>query len=390
MTDRKRRIVLLGATGSIGQNTCKVVERHQDRLELVGAACRSRYQELAEIVRKFRVREVAIYDEDAASAARKSGLFPSDTRIRSGLNGLVEVAALPESDMLLSAVVGTLGLKPTLAAIEAGKNIALANKEILVLAGKFVTAAAKKHGVEIIPVDSEHSALFQCLHGRKRDEVSRLIITASGGPFLDRPLRKLNGVTPGEALKHPTWDMGPKVTIDSATMANKGLELIEAHWLFGLPASRIDVTIHPQSIVHSLVEFVDGSVLSQLSPPCMTFPIQHALLYPDRGPGVEPGLDFSKRFQLDFRPVEHNRYPCLQVAREAMEAGGVAPAIFNAANEIAVEAFLSNRLGFLEIPGLIRNTLERSTLFEPARLDDVLEADADARRRASQLISAHA
>lgn len=386
----KKRVILLGATGSIGENACRVIAQHPDSLELVGVACRTRYEELATVARRFSVNHVAIFDEDAAREARHSGLFPSGTEILSGMSGLTELARLPAGDIVLSAVVGTLGLKPTLAAIEAGRDIALASKEILVLAGKFVTAAARAHGVRIIPVDSEHSALFQCLQGQEPDAVSRLIITASGGPFLDWPLEKLHQVTPADALKHPTWAMGPKVTIDSATMANKGLELIEASWLFDVPPERLDVTIHPQSIVHSLVEFRDGSTLSQLSPPSMTFPIQYALLYPNRLPGVDAGLDFSRPFNLEFRPVEKERYPCLQLAREALEAGGNAPAVFNAANEVAVEAFLANRLPYLEIPALIRNTLERSPMIEPAHLDDILEADAAARREARRFIPAHA
>lgn len=386
----KKRIILLGATGSIGANTVRVIAQNQDKLELTGIACHSRYRELAAIAHRFGVKYAAVFDPRAAVEARQSGLFPADTEILSGISGLSELAVLPESDMLLSAVVGTLGLQPTLAAIRAGKDIALASKEILVLAGKFVTAAARLHQSRIIPVDSEHNAIFQCLEGHRREQLARLIVTASGGPFLHWPLERLAQVTPTEALQHPTWAMGPKVTVDSATMANKGLELIEAGWLFGLSSDQIEVAVHPQSIVHSMVEFIDGSVISQWSPTSMTFPIQHALLYPDRQPGVERGLDFSRPLNLEFRPVEADRYPCLQLAREAMQAGGVAPAIFNAANEIAVEAFLANRLTFLEIPSLIRNTLDHSHHFEPDTLDEILEADASARRQAKHFVTAHA
>jgi 1-deoxy-D-xylulose-5-phosphate reductoisomerase len=386
----KKRVILLGATGSIGASALKVIAQHEEALELVAIACQTRWEEAAAIARRFGVKQITIFNEDAAKLARQSDLFPSDTVILSGLAGLTELACLPAGDIVLSAVVGTLGLKPTLAAIEAGKDIALASKEILVLAGKFITEAARRHTVRLIPVDSEHNAIFQCLQGRQSPEVARLVLTASGGPFLDWPLGSLDRVTPAEALRHPTWNMGPKVTIDSATMANKGLELIEAGWIFNVKAHQVDVVIHPQSIVHSLVEFVDGSTLAQMSPTSMTFPIQHALLYPERRPGVEEGLDFSRPLNLDFRPVEIERYPCLQLAREVMEAGGVAPAIFNAANEIAVEAFLANRLPYLEIPALIRNTLERSTIFEPAGLDEVLEADAAARREAQLFITSHA
>jgi 1-deoxy-D-xylulose-5-phosphate reductoisomerase len=386
----KKRIILLGATGSIGDNTVRVIAQNPDRLELVGMACQSRYRELAAIAHRFGVKYAAVFDENAAAEARQSGLFPPKTEILSGLSGLIELASLPEGDILLSAVVGTLGLQPTLAAIRTGKDIALASKEILVLAGKFVTEAAQLHQSRIIPVDSEHNAIFQCLQGHPREQLLRLIVTASGGPFLEWPLEDLALVTPREALQHPTWAMGPKVTVDSATMANKGLELIEAGWLFGLTTDRIEVAVHPQSIVHSMVEFVDGSVISQWSPTSMTFPIQHALLYPERQPGVERGLDFSRPMNLEFRPVEAARYPCLQLAREAMQAGGVAPAIFNAANEIAVEAFLANRLTFLEIPALIRNTLDHSHHFEPDSLDEILEADASARRQAARFVTAHA
>lgn len=386
----KKRIILLGATGSIGASTLKVIARNPDKLELAGIACHSRFRDLAAIARDFNVAEVALFDEEAAKQAKDSGLFPQTTRIRAGLGGLTELAELPEADILLSAVVGTAGLRPTLAGIASGKDIALANKEILVLAGKFVMEAARRHHVRIVPVDSEHNALFQCLQGHPKEHVARLILTASGGPFLDWPLEKLGAVTPAEALRHPTWAMGSKVTIDSATMANKGLELIEAGWLFDFPPEKTDVVIHPQSIVHSMVEFIDGSVLSQLSPTSMTFPIQHALLYPERSPGADPGLDFSKRLSLEFRPVEEARYPCLQLAREAMRIGGVAPAIFNAANEVAVEAFLGNRLTFLEIPALIRNTLEHASVFDPTDLNDILEADTAARRQADLFVTAHA
>ena len=388
MSDKKR-IILLGATGSIGQNTCKVVARHSDRLEIAGAACDTSYEKLAEIARAFSIPKVAIFNSDAAEKARSSELFPKNTEIVSGMSGLIELAGMEDGDLVVSAVVGTLGLKPTLAAIEAGKEIALASKEILVLAGKFITEAAREQNVRILPIDSEHNALFQCLHGQKMSDVAKLIITASGGAFRDLPLNKLAEVTPEEALEHPVWEMGPKVTVDSATMANKGLELIEAHWLFDVPSDKLEVTIHPQSIVHSLVEFKDGSILSQMSPPSMTFAIQHALLYPERRPGVDRGLDFSKTFSLEFLPVEADRYPCLQLARDAMESGGVAPAIFNAANEVAVDAFLAKQLGYLEIPSIIRSTLERSNLFEPDSLDAVLEADAAARREAQLLINAH-
>ncbi len=386
----KKKIVLLGATGSIGENALQVIEKNPAELELAGIACRANFEKLAQIARKFRVPHAAIFDEDAAARARESGLFPAETEIHSGLSGLCDLARLPEAEIVLSAIVGTSGLHPTLAAIESGKDIALASKEILVLAGKFVTRAARQHNAKILPVDSEHNAIFQCLQGESHSRIRRLILTASGGAFRDWPAERLSEVTPAEALRHPNWNMGAKITVDCATMANKGLELMEAMWLFDVKPAQLETVIHPQSIVHSLVEFVDGSTLAQLSPPSMTFSIQHALLYPRRIPGVHRGLDFSEQLQLEFRPVDTARYPCLQLAREAMETGGTAPAIFNAANEIAVEAFLANRLPFLEIPAVIRNTLEQFDAAEPASLEEVLQADAEARRQARLLVTAHA
>jgi 1-deoxy-D-xylulose-5-phosphate reductoisomerase len=386
----KKKVVLLGATGSIGESTLQVIQKNPDSIELVGIACHSSYETLADIARRFGVKHAAIFDEEACRQARASGLFLPDTSFYSGLAGLCDLARLDQANMLLSAVVGTLGLHPTLAAIETGKDIALASKEILVLAGKFITEAARRHGCRILPVDSEHNAIFQCLQGHAPADIERLILTASGGAFRDWPLDRLSEVTPAEALRHPNWEMGPKITVDCATMANKGLELMEACWLFDVRPKQMEVTIHPQSIVHSLVEFVDGSTLAQLSPPSMTFAIQHALLYPHRKRGVHQSLDFSRLMQLEFRPVETDRYPCLQLARHAMEAGGIAPAIFNAANEIAVEAFLANRLPYLEIASVIRSTLEQLDAAEPATLEEILEADASARRQARLLVTAHA
>lgn len=386
----KKRVVLLGATGSIGENALKVIENNPASLELVGIACGRRFEELAEIARRFQVKCACVFDEAAAREARISGLFPAGTTIFSGLSGLSDLAVLPEADIVLSAVVGTTGLRPTLAAIEAGKDVALASKEILVLAGKFVMEAARARGVKILPVDSEHNAIFQCMEGQEEKDISRLILTASGGAFRDWPLRRLSEVTPAEALRHPNWAMGPKVTVDSATMANKGLELTEACWLFGVKPNQTEVVVHPQSIVHSFVEFIDGSVLAQMSPPSMTFAIQHALLHPQRTSGVEAGLDFSRRLELEFRPVEMERYPCLGLARAALETGGISPAVFNAANEVAVEAFLANRLPFLEISDVIHSTLDLFSAREPVDLEEILEADDAARREARRLVTAHA
>ena len=304
----KKRLVLLGATGSIGENTLRVVAAHRDRLELVGIAARANHRRLAAIARQFGVRQVALFDPGAFAEARAdAGAFPAGTRLLGGLGGLTELASLPEADVVLVAIVGTTGLHPALAALAAGKHLALASKEILVLAGKFVMAAARAGGVRLLPVDSEHSAVFQCLEGRPGAAVRRIVLTASGGALRDLPAAALAHVTPAEALKHPNWAMGPKITVDSATLANKGLELMEAQWLFGLRPEQCQAVLHPQSIVHCLVEFADGTMLAQLAPPSMTFPIQYALLHPERAPGAEPGLDLDRLLNLEFRPVDQTR-----------------------------------------------------------------------------------
>ena len=381
----KRRIVLLGASGSIGESALRVIAAHRDRLELVGIAAHGRYERLAQIAREFGVKHVGVFDEQAFVAAKASGLFPSGTKLHGGVAGLTGLATLPEADTVLVAVVGTAALQPALAAIAARKTIALASKELLVMAGKFVMGAAREHGVRLLPVDSEHNAVFQCLEGHRAADVRRLVLTASGGAFRDWPLEKLAEARVADALKHPNWTMGPKITVDSATLANKGLELIEAQWLFGLRADQCQAVIHTQSIVHCLVEFRDGSMLAQLCPPSMTFPIQHALLHPDRAPGpTDDPLSLEKRFSLDFRPVEAARYPLLGLAQGAMAAGGVAPAVYNAANEVAVARFIAGQLPFLAISRVVEQTLAGLKNFEPHTLDEVLQADAEARRLALQ------
>lgn len=383
----KKRVVLLGATGSIGENTLRVLAAHPDKLELVGIAARGNWRKLAEIANRFGVKQVGIFDRAAfAEASKEPGRFPPGHKLVGGLEGLIELATLPSADIVLVAVVGTTGLKPALAALEAGKDLALASKEILVLAGKFVMDEAKRRGVRLLPVDSEHNAVFQCVEGRAPEEISRILLTASGGAFRDWPEARLAEATPSDALKHPNWAMGPKITVDSATLANKGLELIEAQWLFGLRASQCQAVLHPQSIVHCLVEFRDGALLSQLCPPSMTFPIQHALLHPQRSRGTEPSLDFGKVLNLEFRPVEESRYPMLKLARQCMEAGGAAPAIYNAANEVAVEAFLRNELPFLGISRVVERTLQLFPLQDPASLDEVLAIDSEARVKARSLL----
>jgi len=406
----RKRIVLLGATGSIGESALRVIAAHSDRLELVGIAAGRNWQKLAQIAQRHPgVRHVALYDETAFGDARASAAFASHTALHAGLGGLCELAQLAEADRVLVAIVGTTALEPTLAAIAAGKTIALASKEILVLAGKFVMAAARERnarcastgvngsatGTALLPVDSEHNALFQCLdRGRQARSqtgpelqtdrsIKRIFLTASGGAFRDLPSEALARVTPADALKHPNWAMGAKITVDSATLANKGLELIEAQWLFDFAPAQCQAVLHPQSIVHCLVEYADGSLLAQLCPPSMTFPIQHALLYPERVPGVEPTLDFAQSLSLDFRPIDTARFPMLRLAHEVMRAGGTAPAIYNAANEVAVAAFLDGQLPFLAIAEVVDKTLQHLPPTDPRELADVLAADAEARRVAA-------
>ena len=357
--NEKKQIVLLGATGSVGTSTLEVIRKHRDKLELVGIAAGSSGKKLEAIAREFNVREKTLFD-------------------REGVEGLERLATLPEADIILVATTGTVALKPALAAIAAGKDIALANKETLVVGGHLIMEAARASGSRILPVDSEHSAIFQCLEGcNHHGEIKRLLLTASGGAFRDTPVAELANVTVEDALKHPNWSMGPKITVDSATMANKGLEVIEASRLFNVRPDQIDVVIHPQSIVHSMVEFRDHSVIAQLAPPSMTFAIQHALLYPERRQGSHKALDFTEAMSLDFRPPEMGRFPCLRLAREALEAGDFFPAAYNAANEAAVNAFLNEGLPFTVIPEVISYILERSTVKLPYNADDLVKACAE-------------
>jgi len=379
-----RPIAILGATGSIGTTTLAVVRAHPTLLRVAGLAAHTRWRELIGPVKEFQVKTIALADPAAAAAARASGEFPG-VRILEGTAGLTEVACLPEVHTVVSAVVGTAGLAPTLAALQARKHVALASKELLVLAGKFVTAAARAAGTTLLPVDSEHNAIHQLLRGKDRTEIARLVLTASGGAFRDTPLAELARVTVAQALQHPNWNMGPKVTIDSATMANKGLEVIEARWLFDLPESRIDVVVHPQSIIHSLVTLSDGSLQAQLSPPHMAYPIQDCLLFPQRLPCPAPQLNLAEALALTMSPPDPARYPCLGLARAAAAAGGTVPAIFNAANEVAVEAFVAGALPFTGIAELVQQTLASVGACEPSSLADVLAADGEARRTASRL-----
>jgi len=333
------------------------------------------------------VPHVAISDPEAAREAKKKGLFPSHTSLYTGPEALNEIAILPEADILLVAVVGTAALMPTMNAIHAGKDIALANKEILVLGGRHIMEAARQKGIRLLPTDSEHNAIYQCLDGQWDRERKRILLTASGGQFRDRPLDTLGGISPEEATRHPNWSMGPKITVDSATMANKGLELFEAYWLFQASADTLQVVLHPQSIVHSMVEFRDGSILAQLSPPNMSFAIQHCLLYPECREGVDSSLDFSEFLQLEFKPPSLQRYPCLRLALESLRSGHAAMATYNAANEIAVQAFLKNKLTFLDIPRVIELTLAQMGSFSTRTLENLLEIDSTARTLAHTEIS---
>ena len=377
-----KRVVLLGATGSIGESALRVIAAHRGKLELAAVASRANWRRLAAIAHDFGVREVGIYEEVAYWEAKASGAFPPGTRIAVGEAGLVELARLPEADSVLLAVIGTTGLHPALAALGAGKELALASKEILLLAGKFVMAEAKAMGARILPIDSEHSAISQCIEGHAVAGIKRIVLTASGGALRDWPIERLAYATPADALRHPNWSMGAKITVDSATLANKGMELIEAKWLFDLRPDQCCAVLHPQSVIHCLVEFTDGVMLAQLSPPSMTFSIQHALLHPERAPGVDLPLDLNRLISLEIRPVDEGRYPMLRLAREAMQAGGIAPAVLNAANEVAVQSFLEGGLPFLAISRVVEETLAETRNFEPTDLNHVVAADQDARRAA--------
>ena len=377
-------VAILGSTGSIGQSALSVIEAQTERLSVVGLAAGEQVARFAAQVARHRPRVIAMATADAvAQIGSQVGAEAGVTETGWGTEGLVAVATHPDVDIVLCATAGTAGLDATLAAIEAGKTIALANKEVLVMAGALMMQAARKHGATILPVDSEHNAIHQCLHGRARDEVRRLILTASGGPFRDRKTDTLEDVSPTEALDHPTWQMGPKITVDSSTLMNKGLEVIEARWLFDTPAERIDVVVHPQSIVHSLVELRDGSVMAQLGVTDMRLPIQYAFSYPDRWDAPVPRLDLTTCPQLEFDPPDLARFPCLAHAYRALSGGAALPAILNAANEVAVEAFLQRHLPFTGIPAVIEQALdegERSGIEGVETLAQVREVDAWARR----------
>ena len=380
----RKRVVILGATGSIGESALKVARDIPERMEIVGLAANSNAEKLAAAANETRAQSVCLVDETKIDALQRALAYKP--RIFAGQKGLREIACLTNAEMVLVAIVGTGGLRPALAAIEAGKDLAVASKEILVMAGEIVMHEARDNDVRVLPVDSEHNAIFQCLEGKKSSDIRRIILTASGGPFRETPRKDFDSITPEQALKHPTWNMGPKITIDSATLFNKGLEMIEAHWLFGVEMKRVEVVIHPQSIVHSMVEFADGSTLAQLSYSNMCFPIQYAVTWPDRVPNSLPPLDFSKLSRLEFFTPRYDDFPALNLARRAGETGGTLPAVMNAANEVAVAGFLNRQVRFPDIWQIVEEVMNRHTSVAHPDLDAILQADQWARAEATRCV----
>jgi 1-deoxy-D-xylulose-5-phosphate reductoisomerase len=385
-----KKLSILGSTGSIGRQTLAVVEAMPERFAIVALAAGGNLEELAKQIAKHRPELVSVGDAqkagELAAKLRDSGFSPLPA-IYHGAEGMMAVGTHASADIVVSAAVGVVGLPATYAAVKLGKSVALSNKEVLVAAGELVMAAAKHAGQELLPVDSEHNAVHQCLRGGTRGEVRRLVLTASGGPFRKTPIAALASVTPEQALAHPNWRMGNRISIDSATMMNKGFEVIEARWLFGVRPEQIDVVVHSQSTVHSMVEFVDGSVLAQLGPTDMRMPIQYALTYPERVASNQVALDWTKLKRLDFAKASTRRFPCLRLAREAMKKGGALPCALNAADEIAVAAFLERKLPFLGIPEVIERVLARTPKTKFGSMEDVLAADAEARRMATEEVA---
>ena len=381
-----KKIAILGSTGSIGRSTLQVIERYPDRFQVVSLAAGKNIELLAEQIQRFRPKLVAVLDQQLAKNLTSRLQPDAPVEVVAGSEGYQQVASLAEVDMVLSAMVGAAGLIPTLSAIRAGKDVALANKETLVMAGALVMDEVRRHQVRLLPVDSEHNAIFQALEGHRREELKRILLTASGGPFRNMPMEELESVTPAQALAHPNWTMGPKITIDSATLMNKGLEVIEAKWLFDVPVEKIDVHIHPQSIVHSMVEYIDGSVIAQMGIPDMRIPIAYALAYPERLELDLPPLDFFSLKTLTFQEPDLSRFPCLDLAFAACKAGGTMPAVLNASNEVAVQAFLDNRIPFNGIPRTVNQVMQQHALDPAAELEVLLEADSWARKRAEEII----
>ena len=371
-----RKIILLGSTGSIGTQTLDVVRNNRDELEVVGLAANTRVSDVEKQVREFSPRYVCMYDEKAAKDLQER-ISDTGIRVMSGMDGLLEIVSVPEADTVLTAVVGMIGIRPTIRAIECGKDIALANKETLVCAGHIIMPLAEKMGVSILPVDSEHSAIFQSLNGEPADKVEKILLTASGGPFRGKERSELESMTAADALKHPNWDMGPKVTIDSSSLVNKGLEVMEARWLFGVSLDNIEVVVHPQSIVHSAVQFVDGAVIAQLGVPDMKLPIQYALFYPDRRPMPGKRLDLFELYRLTFERPDIQTFRGLALAYDAARAGGSMPTVFNAANEMAVRRFLKGDIRYLEIYSMIEEAMEHHSRIENPDVSAILDAEQE-------------
>lgn len=379
-----KRVVILGSTGSIGKNALEVIGRHQEKFAVTGLAAGSNIEVLEEQIRSFHPEIVAVYDSEASRRLKER--VGNIVNVLTGQDGVNAVASYENSDLVLSAMVGFSGLLPTLNAIRAGKTIGLANKETLVVAGEIIMNEARSRGVRILPVDSEHSAVFQCLDGRSKDHLRRIILTASGGPFLNRKAEEFGNISPDEALRHPRWKMGKKVTIDSATLMNKGLEVIEASHLFALRPDEISVVIHPESIIHSMVEFIDGTIISQQSVPDMKGPIAYALSYPERLSNIMPSIDLTEVGTLSFFKPDLKRFPCLGYAYEALREGGTMPAVLNASNEVAVKSFLEGRIHFNEIPVIINKTMSSHTSKGSPELIDIIEADRWARLKAEEIV----
>jgi 1-deoxy-D-xylulose-5-phosphate reductoisomerase len=380
-----KRLAVLGSTGSIGVNTLDIAGRFENEFTVMALSAGTNIELLKEQIERFNPKVVSVLNEALASILKKE-ISPQKTEVLFGVEGLIQIASLPEIDLVVSALVGAAGLIPTISAIKAKKSIALANKESLVMAGKIIIEEARENGVTILPVDSEHSAIFQALVGRSKDEVNRIILTASGGPFLNFPYEKMKEVTAKEALQHPTWDMGKKVSIDSASLMNKGLEVIEARWLFGISTEQITVQIHPQSIVHSMVEYIDGSIVAQMGITDMRIPITYALSYPKRLRLDLPPLDLYHMDGLTFLPPDIERFPCLRLAYRSMEMGETMPAVLNAANEVAVNSFLEEIIKFTNIPEVVEKVMEQHQVRPLRTLDDALRADQWAREKTKELI----
>ncbi len=381
-----KKIAILGSTGSIGRNALQVIEQYPDRFQIVALAAGKNIDLLAEQINRFQPKLAAVLDQQLAKDLL--GRLQPDTSVEvlAGSEGYQQVASCADAEMILSSMVGAAGLIPTLSAIRAGKDVALANKETLVMAGALVMEEVRRYQVRLLPVDSEHNAIFQALEGHRREDLKRILLTASGGPFLKIPKEKIETVTPAQALAHPNWDMGRKITIDSATLMNKGLEVIEAKWLFDVPVEKIDVHIHPQSIVHSMVEYVDGSVIAQMGIPDMRIPIAYALAYPERLGLDLPPLNFYTVQTLTFQEPDLSRFPCLNLAFSACKEGGTMPAVLNAANEVAVQAFLDNRISFMGIPRLVDQVMQEHAVEPGIELEAFLAADTWARRKAEDII----